>query len=269
MATGAILNLIIQSYNEKDSARSQELDTCLQMNLENPYVKAIYDLTDYPRIQFTSNEKYKVVPWSEWLTFQKAFEFANSMPSEYFVILNTDIALDKDSKWNLASSIFLDNAYILALSRHEYDLSTGIAKMDPIFEQLLHSHTQDAWIFKSPINVPNSDFEIGLLGCDNAIAHRMHTAGYHLINYPTKYKILHIDTVRGKTSSNFMTKHHQQPAKITNKHPEEQGCYLLPNYEAAAKMSLDALASGLAMNPTEKYEIICEIMSRKIKIKNR
>ena len=264
-----ILNLIIQSYDEKDTARRAELDHCLKINLENPYIKTVYDLTDSPRTQFTSNKKYKILPWNKWLTYQYAFEFANSIPGEYFVILNTDIALDKDSRWNMAASIFLDNGYVLALSRHEYDIATGTAKLDPIFAQMLHAHTQDAWFFKSPINVPNADFEIGLLGCDNAIAHRIHSAGYHLINNPVQFKIFHIDSARGKTSSNFMDKHTEKPAKIINKHPEEQGCYLVPNYDSVSKLTLDQLANSLALNPTEKYEIMCEMMSRKIKIKNR
>jgi hypothetical protein len=266
--TSGIINIIIQSYDEKNEERKKELELCLKMNLDNPHIKTVYDLTDYPRTTFTSNSKYKVVPWSKWLTYQHAFEHANSIPGEYFAILNSDIAIDNTSRWNMAASIFLDNSYVLAQSRHEFDTASGKATMDPQFAQLLHAHTQDAWFFKSPILVSNCDFEIGLLGCDNAIAHRIHSSGYKIINNPTQFKILHIDTARGKTSSNFMAKHTEQPAKIVNKHPEEQGCYLLPNYDTVSKMTLDQLATALGFNPTERYEIMCEMMSRKIKIKN-
>lgn len=266
MATG-IINLVIQSYDEKNDARRRELDICLKMNLDNPFVKCIYDLTNLPREEFISNPKYKVVPENKWLTYQHAFDFANSLPGEYFAILNTDIALDKHSRWDIAAKIFLDNNYVLAQSRHEYDITSGSGKMDDGFASLYHAHTQDAWFFKSPLLVPNCDFEIGLLGCDNAIAHRIHTVGYKIINKPVQFKIFHIDTVRGKTSSNYMEKHTEKP-KILNKHPEDTGCYLLPNYDAISQLSLDDLAKRLGFNPTERYELICDMMSSKIKIKN-
>ena len=262
------INIILQSYGESDKARHAELLTCLKMNLANPFIKCIYDLTDKPWIEFVGHSKYKVVEENKWLTYQRAFEFANTIPNQYFAIINSDIALDATSRWDSAAKIFLDNGYILAQSRHEYNTSNGIAQLDAGFKSLFHAHTQDAWLFKSPIAIPNCDFEIGLLGCDNAIAHRIKSAGYNIINKPQQFKILHIDSVRGKTSSNFMQKHAEQPAKIINKHPEEEGYYLLPNYDAISSMTLDDFAKALNFNPSEKYKLICDMMSQKIKIKN-
>ena len=46
------------------------------------------------------------------------------------------------------------------------------------------------------------DFELGFLGCDNAIADRFFKAGYKVINQPVTYKIFHYDIAKGKNSSN-------------------------------------------------------------------
>ena len=261
------INIIIQSYNEQNIERRNELDLCLLENLDNPYIKFIYDLTDKPKLNINSL-KYKIIEHSKWITFQDAFIFANTIPNEYFAIINTDIILDKNSRWDIAIKTFLDNMYVLALSRHEYDINTKNSKLDPIFSQLFHAHTQDAWLFKTPINIQNCDFEIGLLGCDNAIADRINKSGYNIINKPIQFKIYHVDNVRGKTSFNFISKHTEN-TKILNKHPEELGCYLLPNYDIISTISIDDIIKMLNLNSTEKYNLICYIMSQKIKIKNR
>ena len=266
---GGCINIILQSYEERDTARNAELEISLKMNLDNPYVKFVYDLTDKPRAIFGANAKYKVVPENKWLTYQRAFDFANTIPGEYFAIINSDITLDSSSKWDMAVKIFLDNRYVLAQSRHEYDIKSGESIMDPGFVPMFHAHTQDAWLFKSPIAIPNCNFEIGLLGCDNAIAHRINSAGYNIINKPQQFKILHHDSARGKTSANYMQKHSEKPAKIINQHPEEEGYYLLPNYDVISHMSLDDMAKLLGFNPTDRYKLICSMMTQKIKIKNR
>ena len=67
----------------------------------------------------------------------------------------------------------VDPKIILCQTRHELlssELVMGLL-------QRLGRNTQDAWIWLSPIRVPNADFELGRLGCDGAIAHRFKSAG--------------------------------------------------------------------------------------------
>jgi hypothetical protein len=158
-----------------------------------------------------------------------------------------------------------------------------------------HAHTQDAWLFKAPINItPNAslnvncdmscDFEIGYLGCDNAIADRLVKYGYKLINQPETYKIFHYDIAKGKTSINFMDKHkhetNENKEKPKNKYPERLGSYLVPNYDQILSMGSgkDVDVNNMNFNNIinslggssnmEKYEFISKIMSDRIIMNN-
>jgi hypothetical protein len=54
----------------------------------------------------------------------------------------------------------------------------------PGFARIAFAVAQDAWIFRAPFEVADCDFEIGTLGCDNALAHRIKCAGRLPINSP-------------------------------------------------------------------------------------
>jgi hypothetical protein len=135
---------------------------------------------------------------------------------------------------------------------------------------MYHAHTQDAWFYRTPINVNDCDFELGLVGCDNAIAHRLKNSGYNVFNMVERFKIIHVDNLRGKNSTNFNTFHKENEIKqnIINKHPENTGSLLVPNYDIVSKMSLDKLLEMFNYNEQEKVLLITQIMSDKIKIKN-
>lgn len=264
------LNIIIQSYEENNNERLEELKYCILGNLNNNYVKKIYDLTSKNNLSelITSNPKYKKINYSKWLTFKDAFEFSNLYKNEYFVIINTDIMLDSNSPWE-SIKVFLDNHFFLAISRHEYDKEKKTFMLDPSFSNILHCHTQDGWFFKTPVNINQCDFEIGLLGCDNAIAHRIINSGYLILNKPLQFKLFHVDSVRGKNSKNFLEHHHENDKnKIANKHPENEGYYLLPNCDYISDYSIDSLITQFNFSPVEKYKLICDIFTSKIKINN-
>jgi len=295
------INLIIQTYRENDPARLKELELAISNNLDNPYIKTIWDLrADMADMSngavsshISSNPKYKLgsrAASSTWLTYQEAFEFASKNAKQngiYWCLCNLDIYLDLSSRWNLASS-WLNRNYILTLSRHEYKSPTDI-EMDSNFNKLMHAHTQDAWLFKAPLTVRDCNFEMGMLGCDNAICDRIVKSGYKIINIPTQFKIVHIDNVKGKNSTNFIEKHqsankrneHSKKSnsqKPVNKHPERIGCYLAPNYNKICEMfckptnrnliDLNALADGFGVDNMERYEFACKLFTAHIKIQN-
>ena len=197
--------------------------------------------------------------------------------------------------------------------------------MDDNFSKLLHAHTQDGWFYSllqpfqtnkiktdygtsyqysnTQINnelLKHSNFEIGLLGCDNAIADRIirFSGGYKLINRPVTFKINHYDIARGKTSNNFLEKHSQElqnnkqnnnqnnkqnnkqynnqnnnqnNKKIINTHPERVSSFLVPNYDQlignGCQINLtDFLKQGISN--FEIYKLISEFMTSRITIYN-
>lgn len=300
----SFINIILQSYPESNPDRVKELNYCLKKNLENPYVKMVYDFgsgielfdSDSGSSDVALKNKYKQITHTKWLTFEMAINFANtkhefntSNKREYWCILNLDIFLDDKSNWNTIRGQ-LNNGFIYAQSRHEFNiLGTGadskiVAAMDINFAQLFHANTQDAWLFKTPLNISNIDFdfELGFLGCDNAIADRFVRAGYKVINQPITYKIFHYDSAKGKTSTNYLEKHSKETKEKTenmskpkNKYPERSGCYLVPNYDQMLNMNnrnevdLIQLINNLGgCSNFERYEFISKLFSDRILITN-
>ena len=324
------INIILQSYNETNVDRLNEFFYCIHQNLQNPYVKMIYDFGT--GIEYTENNniellelfknKYTIVKnngdennknsncENKWLTFEMAIDYANKQSvnkslntGDYWCILNLDIFLDNKSKWNTLRGQ-INNGFIYAQSRHEF---IGVvilmiiirnnnsinskklkenSKMDSNFAKMYHANTQDAWLFKTPLdcNDKNIDynFELGFLGCDNAIAERFMKSGYKVINQPLTYKIFHYDIAKGKTSSNFLEKHTKETKeklskmiKPKNKYPERKGSYLVPNYDQMlnANNGQDINLIGLTQNlggcsNWERYEFISRLFSDRIIINN-
>lgn len=267
------LNIIIQFYNEKNNDRKEELLIALTQNLNNPYVKSVINLLEkdnkhIPK-EILEHPKYCEFELGKWYTYNDVFDFCNkNLKGKYCCIINLDMMLDPNSKWgNMKND--LDNGYIYVLSRHEFDYMNDKIELDPNFIKLFHCNTQDGWFFKTPVRINDCDFEIGLLGCDNAIADRINRSGYKMLNKSIEYKLLHIDMIKGKSSSNFLDfSKKEQGAKIQNKKPEEKGQYVLPIYELVKGASLDDLAKQLGLTEEERYKLICDIMSMKIKIRN-
>jgi hypothetical protein len=127
-------------------------------------------------------------------------------------------------------------------------------KLDDNFQKLYHSTTQDAWLFKTHIQVNNCDFEFGMLGCDNAIADRIIHSGYKIINKPITFKIFHNDNVKGKNSLNFIEKHkidaQIKSNKPKNSHPERCGSFVVPNYD---KILIDDIQSSNGIIDLNKF----------------
>ena len=325
------INIILQSYQETNQARLNEFFYCIHQNLNNPYVKMIYDFgtgieytkNNNPELLELSKHKYTIVKnknngdensidensENKWLTFEMAINFANKQSSnktlntgDYWCILNLDIFLDNKSKWNTIRGQ-LNNGFIYAQSRHEFIGYTNkndpndsndtndskklneSSKMDTNFAKMYHANTQDAWLFKTPLKCNEKtidyNFELGFLGCDNAIADRFMKSGYKVINQPMTYKIFHYDLVKGKTSTNYLEKHSKETkekinklTKPKNKYPERQGSYLVPNYDqmlnsSSKDIDLVGLINSLGgCSNWERYEFISRLFSDRIIINN-
>ena len=240
--------------------------------------------------KFYDNKYIKVDnPDNKWMTYDMAFQYANDVATmdfgNYWCIVNLDIFLGTESRWDLIKGK-LNDGFIYAQSRHELNIPYNgniTAKMDDNFAKLMHCHTQDAWLFKTPIQIPSKidcDFELGFLGCDNAIADRLVKSGYKLINQPITYKIFHYDSAKGKTSANFIEKHSKESKamelkneKPKNKYPERMGSYLVPNYDQLLGSEKDidfiSVINGLGgCSNLERYEFISKLMSDRIIMNN-
>jgi len=300
------LNIIFQSYPESNPARRLELEHCISSNLAHPSVKYIHDFVgesnNYLPLSITTHPKYIQVLGAEsnngaWLTYKTAFTYSSKRENTklfgiYWTLINCDIMLapgNSNTKWPLIRG-WLNSKYILVQSRHEYDPMSCTARLDANFSKLMHANTQDAWFYSTEqaMEIRDCDFKIGMLGCDNAIAQRLLSSGYKVINMPQTFPIWHYDIVRGKNSSNFLEKHSHSGVNengkntlltntqvLGNTHPERNGQALVPNYDAMmetggeSSINLIALINQLGgISNLEKYKLIAEMMSSRILIVN-
>lgn len=261
------IHLIVQYCNDPRTGRQAEYDECLRRNLACPAITAVHNLvephTSVPE-EFRTHAKMREQRLDRWLTYQDAFAYANErLQGEVVAITNLDIFLDPASSWNDLG--FLTNGVVLCLSRFEWDIDGRISR-DPGFERLGFANTQDAWVFQAPFEVPDCDFEIGTLGCDNAIAERIKRAGRIPVNAASRFRVFHYDRFRGKTSANQQEIHRSDRADRPRRRPEDEGQYLLPDMDQVR--SVDQLLTALNATDLQRYMVVCDVMSRFVRIKN-
>ena len=196
------INLIIQTYYELNKDRMEEYLLCIIENLNNPYVKKIYNLLEDDNsesllpISVTQHPKYERSLLGNWITYKDAFDFCNEkLYGQFCGLINLDIMLDKESNWNeMIEHISLkqNNQMVFDQSRHEYDIKKNIKYLNKQFDKYYHAHTQDAWFFQCPLHVDDCNFQLGVMDCDNAIADRINKSGYFVLNKAIEYKIFHV-----------------------------------------------------------------------------
>src|SRR5690348_10337882 len=200
----AALHVILQYANDSRPDRQAEYDECVRRNLANPHVAFVHNLLDetvtVPQT-FREHPKYREHPLGRWMTFTDAFSFANAqLANDACALINLDIFLDPEVNWDEAIGL-LDQKLIWCLSRTEFD-PAGAAAPQPVMQLCAGANSQDAWIFRAPIEIRNCKFGIGTLGCDNAIAHRFKESGFLPINAGTRFRVFHIDRCRNRTDEN-------------------------------------------------------------------
>jgi hypothetical protein len=272
----ATVTILCQYYNDTENPeRQKEIDTCFKQNVTNPYVKHVISFTEHKTVVpswLYRDPKFTSTTSNHRLTFKRAIHYANThLQSELICICNADIFLDSNSPWENMKP-FLETPknkrMVYAQSRHEFDGTK--AYKDETLQKIWYANSQDAWFFVSPKpNIENVDFLIGTMGCDNAIAHRFKASGYVPINSPNEYKIFHYDICRNKTGANYLNfaRNYEKKNNVKNSHPEEKGYYLVPDIDCIE--SADALMERLKMDKYQKYAVICDIISQRLKINNK
>ena len=181
--------LITTYYIPSNNERMNEINLCLQKNVDNEYIKKIillnnqiYDLNfindPFQKINQVLIcdlffEKYK-------LKYSDAIKYINAnCNDEICILVNSDIyfneTLSKINRFNISNKMF-------SLLRYDLKDDNNIE----IFTKwdIPRNDSQDSWIFVSPLNVDTNliDFEFGTLGCDNIFANIVHNTGLIVTN---------------------------------------------------------------------------------------
>lgn len=266
-----MIDLLIQYCNHANSDRQAEFRQCVRLNLNNSWISNIWDLvephTEIPS-EISNHPKHHTIKIKQWLTYEIALAFArDNLRGKLVALSNLDIILSFTANWKSAAQLVLNSPVVLALSRHEV-ASSGKVFLDPQLQSSAFAISQDIWLFKGGLVVANSDFEIGTLGCDNAIAHRFREANLYPINLGLHFPIYHYDLCRKKNLSNqhliYQTEKQFRP---TRRYPENQGYYLLPEANMiqvnSQPLNIERLIQGEPKD-LSIYDQICRLFTRQI-----
>ena len=194
------INIILQSYPEKNENRLNELLCCLRTNLNNKYIFSIHDLcekgTKIPE-DILNHPKYFKIEFENRLKFIDAFDYAQKNFGDEFIfcIINNDIFLDYYDFKNI-NDIFLTNHHTM-ISPCRFNVDN---KYKIYIDKSFNVNSNDLFCFKLPfrknINLKLFDFYLGIAGCDNAIISIFYNLGYRVLIWPFKFRIYHYDFFR-------------------------------------------------------------------------
>jgi hypothetical protein len=201
------INIFCQYYIDSNMDRAKEINQCLRLNNENPYISNIYLLNEriYTPEELNIAEPNKIiqVDMSKRISYQDVFKYiTDNNIIGYHVILNSDILLDGTINKIRYSDMHL-NKKMHALLR--YELDTTNIKKSKIFGPRFDS--QDTWILHSNFNILPSqqkifNFQFGKPGCDNKLIYLMNILGYEIINDPLLIKTYHYHTSQVRNYNN-------------------------------------------------------------------
>jgi SAM-dependent methyltransferase len=158
------IRLFYNYYEDKNPQRKQEIDFCLQKNIDN----ALFDLV--------------VIESSDNPTFNFMFDKINRLtgPNDISIICNADIFFDNTIP--LINKIGSKEVY--ALSRWQWRGSPAASTFDG-------ERSQDVWVVRGKTENVNGDFQMGKPACDNRIAFEFQKAGYSILNPSQSIKVYH------------------------------------------------------------------------------
>lgn len=177
-----MIRLFINWYEETKQPRGSELNTCIENNFRLPHIDEIVNISDC----HLPEGKIVNLDFAFRPTYSNYFKIISEVvePEDISIIANLDIYFDETIL--LAKDMQSNECYALSRWETNFDGSKGKQVQD-------RGDSQDAWIFKGKVKpVPNSDFLLGKLGCDNRIAYELMKAGYEVSNPSKSIRTWHV-----------------------------------------------------------------------------
>lgn len=194
---------LIQQYYEPDqSRRAKEIRTCLQKNIDNPFIDKILLLNEKDlTYKLPKSSKIEQIVIGNRLYYSDVLRtiYEKVPPNTLVAFANSDIYFDESIQtlWSLK----MENKF-LALLRYDAQPSTG--EEPKLFGP--RADSQDSWIVLSDSikaaadAMPNLnklqdfDFPFGKSGCDNAIAYEMLRKKFLVANPAYSIRTIHLHT---------------------------------------------------------------------------
>lgn len=197
--------MITQYYKPEKTKRAREINTCLQKNLQNPFVDRMVLLneTDMSSQYNSYKDSHKIQQdiIGKRLTYAIVLEWIekNVPENTLCVFANSDIYLD--TTWKLLWSTSMEDRFF-SLLRYEATEDTP-DEQHPLFGP--RADSQDTWVVLSDsvkskkLNYSSFDFPFGKAGCDNAINVEMLRAKFLVVNPALSLRTHHVHSSQIRT----------------------------------------------------------------------
>ena len=204
------VHLIVEAYLPRTPERGREIGTCLQRNVENPYIEQVHLLGETAFHLQWAMKQVAHLPWhlqakivgtvvGARATFRDTFEYAwKRLAGTLCVVANSDIYFDQSLGEAPATyerfKQTLGALPVLALLRWD-DQPSGGALLSPRVD------SQDAWLFEpsSALCSSSFDFHFGKIRADNVLSWHLNEKGFVLVNPCLRIRVFHLHLSEERT----------------------------------------------------------------------
>jgi hypothetical protein len=164
------VNLLTSHYQCGNEERQKEIDFCFETNKDSGYFSQVINFIGRP----TYNDFFK-----------KTLEY----PEDINIIANSDIYFNDTIKE--VQIMNPNECYALTRWELEGDKVVSFDNKHAYNKEAKARHSQDVWIFNGVAKNISGNFNLGIPGCDNRIAHEIWKAGYDIINPSNRIQCIH------------------------------------------------------------------------------
>lgn len=232
-------------------------------NLKNSYVSKVLVLGNNLQEEFKDlkdNKNLVLYEYNKNVSFKDLIDIANNTYNNKVVcILRSDIILLNTGELNHIKIDFYDKNIVYCLSRIERLISGDLTRCNKL-NKIFYSTEQDAWLFKSPLNIQTDKLSDVYLydGLSHLYLNKtLIDSRYNIINNSKKYKIIRIlyeNNLESRPLLNF---------NITINNSDN--IYLLPDSDSIDNISVENIIKLANIDNEELYKLKCHIFDKYIK----
>ena len=246
---------------------------CVYENLNNKNISRMHIfgsnlMTEFYDIFKEMNDKTQIIlnEFGNNVSFKDMIDYANSkLHGKIIFIARCDIILPNQNDLDDLKFDLTNNNDVYALSRIDRLINGNLVRSDKL-NKILYSNQQDAWIFKSPLNIednPDNDMSDILLYDKYSELYFnkiLINNNYNVINDTNKLKIIRL------LHENNLDNRELIDEKEVDEENEEH-IYLLPDNSSLSKINIEKLINFIGIDDKELYNLKCYIFNKYFKTK--
>ena len=215
--------------------------------------------------EFNSRKEIILNECGENVSFKDMIDYANSkLHGKIIFIARCDIILPNQNDLCDLKFDLTNNNDIYALSRIDRLINGNLVRSDKL-NKILYCNQQDAWIFKSPLNIEYNDDNMNDLLFYNKYSELYFNKilinnNYNVINDTNKLKI-----IRLLHENNLDNRELIDEKEIDEEN--EENIYILPDNSSLSKINIDKLINFIGIDDKELYNLKCYIFNEYFKSK--